>query len=287
MPDETQAYIEANDNANDYNDAQMGALIQPALEDIDNMFVSGELRDDELWNDLGINPELVLGDYDDEPRDDRDLNWVEGLAGISAAATIQFFLDHKEKAIINPVAYRQQVVGPFDLSRGQLVIAGRRGFEIEGKAQFAKLKKITDKRLLGLQKLGNSELYAELVDIGAMRPIDKAISDSIGYVSRMTNYAPDSPQFVEAVNDLISSDSKRGLQGMNRRAVEQIYTASEVDGDVNRMMVWIVEGGKNTCSYCNSRAGQVKKYTEWLEEGLPGADVCRGGDLCRCHLAAS
>jgi hypothetical protein len=280
-------FIRASDNANDYADRQVEDLQQQALEDIDRLYNDETARDVELWEAIGADPKITAKEYDSEDRESRDLNWVAGLAALSAAATVQFFLDNRKKTIFGPIAYRQQKMSGFDLGKRKLISAGKRGFEIEGAAEFARLKRISDKRLLRLLELKNAELYNELVSIGAMRPADKIISDSIGYVSRMTDYATGSPQFKQAVADLINKDAKRSILAMNRRAIERMYTASEVDGDMSREMVWIVEGGPNTCQYCLDRAGVVKTYAEWLKQGLPGSDVCRGGDLCRCHLAAS
>ncbi len=286
MSDTIKDFIESSDNANDYNDSRTVLLEQQALEDIDNLFTSNLERDDELWSLLEVDNQTVVADYSAIEIDDRDLNWTLGLAGISAAATTQFFLDNRQQTIINPVAYREQVLEGFSLSRGQLVIAGKRGVELSQTAGFQALRADVLNELSFLKDMSNSELYNALLERNALRSFDDVLADQMQYVSRMTNLPPNSPQFNEAVADLVSSDSKRGIQQMNRRAVERIHTEREADGSLKTLLVWITEGGPTTCSYCLDRGGEVRTYGQWIESGLPGAEVCKGGDRCRCQLAA-
>jgi len=275
-----EEYIAATDNANDYADSLMEKLEQRALEDMDDLYTSTGNRDVELWSEMGVNPDLVLSDYDEIERDDRDLNWTTGLGGISAASLHQFTLDNREETIIKPTAYRQQEVGVLavQMTRAQLVQAGKRGFEVEGVKGFVKLSvKYTD-RLAFLRDASNPQLYNTLVQSGAMRPLEKTVAANIGNVSRMTSLRPGAAQFKEEVAGLINSNARRGLKGMNRKAVESLYTTQAIGGDLERLMVWIVEGGKNTCSYCMDRAGDVETYATWVDLGTPGAEVCKGGD---------
>lgn len=281
-----EEYIKASDNANDYADSRIDKLEQDALEEMDYLMSSPEGRDAELWAELGIDEELTLADYDEIDDDERGLDWVEGMAGLAAGAQTQYFLDKRDETIIKPLAYREQLLGAIVIARTELMKASRRGFNIEGTARFAELQSRYVSELSFMRFIDDRELYNFLLENGAMQPIEKTIAGNVGYVSRMTNYRPGSPQFKEAVSDLVSSNSKRGLKAQNRRAVEKIYTLREVDGDMSALMAWMVEGGKNTCSYCLARAGEVKPYSEWVIEGLPGADVCKGADLCNCHLAA-
>ena len=284
MPDPVQKYIEANDNASDYADKLIKDLEQQALEDIDDLYRNAENRDDELWDSMEVDTELVLGDYDAE--EIRGIDWSLGLAGISAASQSQFFLDNREETIIKPTAYREQALAGFALTRTQMVTAGRRGFEIAGTAKFAKLQAQYLEKYAFLREMSNVELYSQLLDYGAILPAEQTIASAQGYVARMTNYPPKSVQFKEEVAKLIDVNSKRGLQGMNRRAVAQISMVSEIGGDPKKLLVWIGEGGNNVCSNCASRFGEVKTYEQWENEGLPGASVCLGGDLCRCQLVA-
>lgn len=286
MASDVERFIIASDNASDYADHLIEGLEQAANEDIDDLYRRVEPRDLEFWETVEVNTEAVISDFDAVPRNERDLDWTLGLSGMSAAALYQFFLDNREDTIIKPTAYREQLLSGFNLSRAELVQAGKRGFEVAGEATFKRLQASFVNELAFMRNMSDAELYQFLVENGAMRPIDDAIASAQGYVSRMTTHAPGSPQFKEEVANLISRDSSRALKGMNRRAVENIYTARQVGGDVDRLMVWIVEGGKNICDYCAQRAGVVLTYLEWVEQGLPGSDVCRGGDACRCGLAA-
>jgi hypothetical protein len=286
MPDTVAAYIEASDNANDYNDALIEGLEQTALEDIDNLFNSTVERDDELWTLQDVNPTLVIADYDEVERDERDLEWSLGLAGLSMAALTQFYIDNRETTLIKPLAYREQLLDGFDLTRAQMVAAGKRGVEIEGVAKFYKLQAKYLDELSFLKDMNSVDLYETLLERGALRSADKYLIDQTAYVRRMTGYQPGSPEFKSAVNDLISADSRANLKAMNRRSVERIYSEREANGNENALMVWVGEGGPRTCGACSSRFGEVKRYKDWEADGMPGASVCDGGDRCRCHLAA-
>jgi len=286
MADESTKFLRASDNALDYANHLVEGLEQKAHEDIDDLVRETDNRDDEFWDEVGVDTDTVLQDFDSAERSERDLDWSLGLAGMAAAAGYQFVLDNRDATIINSVAYREQVLSPFELTRNQLIAAGKRGFEFDNDPTFRKLRAEFLDELSFLKEIPNKELYNVLVEAEALRPIEKAIADAHGYVARMTNYPPGSPQFKEAVADLVNYESTRGLKAANRRAVENIYTARQVGGDVNQLLVWIVEGGKSTCEFCLARAGQVETYLTWIEIGLPGAEVCLGGDLCRCGLAS-
>lgn len=287
MPVSVEEYIATSDNANDYGEAQLAKLEQPGREDIDNLMNDSLGRDVELWEEgFGVDSELIVADYDDILPDERNLDWSTGMAGISGAATAQFFLDNSDKTIVNPVAYRMQTVGVLSVSRDVLITAGKRGVEIVTQAKFAALQATYVERLAPLRGISNLELYFELVETNAMRSFDKILSDQIGYVARMTNLRPGSTEFKEEVAKLVDVNSRRAVKGMSRRAVERVYLDQDVGGDFSRQMAWIVEGGQGTCERCLDRAGAVKRYSQWIVDGLPGASVCLGGDLCNCHLAA-
>ncbi len=278
-------FITASDTAVEYSDNQIAKLEQQALEDIDGHF-RGYDRDVDLWQELGVPPELTIKDYEIEDIDDRDLEWALGLAGIGAASSTQFLLDNRDETIIKPVAYREQVLAGFALSRSQLIQAGKRSVTIVTEAKYVALQTRYVKDLAFLAEMDSVTLYNTLLEYDAILPADKLIANQMGYVSRMTNYQPGSPQWKEAVSNLIDVNSKGNLNQMNRRAVQQVYTYRETDGDFNTELVWIVEGGPNTCQYCLDRAGEIMTYREWIDQGLPGSDVCAGGDRCRCQLAA-
>ena len=288
MPDDVvQKFIEAVDNSSDYADHLTERLQPIALGDIDFLVNSTQERDGALWENWGVPTELVQDQYDKIEIDARDLDWVEGLSGLHAAATTQFFLDQREDTLIKPLAYQEQVLFGFVLNPIQLRAAGRRGFEILGPSEYQNLRAVFLDELAFLKGLSNVQLYQNLQELGALRPFEKVVADNAGYVARMTSYRPGSLQFKEEVNKLIDVNSRRALKGMNRRSVQALYTYRETDGDFKTLMTWIVEGGKNVCGYCSSNAGLTKSYEQWIIDGQPGADVCAGGDLCRCQLMAA
>lgn len=286
MTDKIDKYVVAIDNARDFATYQADQLKQTALEDIDDLIRELGNRDPDLWDELGADTDGTLAEYEDDT--DRDLDWHLGLSGISAAATIQFMLDNVEPLIIEPVAYLEQINDAFNLTQAELVVAGKRGLVGTAELQtvFAPIQARYLKELAFLKELDTLDLYGALLDAGATVPYEKMVSDAMGYVSRMTTYPPGSPQFKGAVADLVNHDSTRVLKAQNRRAVERVFTAREVDGDPAQLMVWLGEGGKNTCGYCLDRFGIVQPYHQWVVDGLPGADVCAGGNLCQCVLAA-
>lgn len=284
MPSVTaEDFLKASDNSNDYADSLIDGLQQNALEDIDQFFNDEDSRDPELWNVFDA-PDLSIKDFDSVDIEDRDLDWVEGIAGISAAALTLFFLQNREQTLIKPLAYREQVVGGLSISRTELLKASKRGFEAQKTAKFVAIQTQRLEELEFIRAMSDTELFGVLTDIGALRPPEKLISDATGYVSRMTNYRPRSPQFKEAVANLVDVNSKRALKAINRRSVESLYSYRAADGNLSTLMVWVVEFGPGTCSYCEALAGTVATYQEFIETGLPGADICKGGDLCNCHL---
>lgn len=284
MPDEIQQYIEANDNASDYADAQIEGLEQQAREDIDDLYRNPANRDEELWDAFGVDTELTVADYDKEAI--RGIDWSLGLAGISAASQTQFFLDNREDTIIRPAAYREQVLAGFTLTRAKLVTAGKRGFEIVGTAQYEAIKAETLKKFAFMKDMTDLELFERLLSNGAIRPAEQTIVWAQGHTARLTGFAPGSPQYKEEIAKLIDTNSKRAMKAMNRRAVSRIHIINQVSGDALTPLVWIVEGGPNTCSYCLDNAGEVDTLDGWTERGLPGADVCLGLDSCRCMLSS-
>jgi len=286
LTDKLKRYLLASDNASDFAQRNIELLESKALQDIDDLFMSEQNRDAELWAELGVPEELVIDDYEAEHQDNRDLDWSTGVAGIAAASTVQFFLDNRVKTLIEPLAYRDQVLAPFEMTQAELVIVGKRQVEVVAVETYQKLKASFMADLSFLDDIPNKELFRILDQANAMRSIEKQIADISGYVARVTDVPPGSPRFIEEVNWLIDRSSERNLQAMNRRAVEQLHSFRESDGDPNTLMVWLVEFSPSTCGPCLENAGEVHTYDEWQDLGTPGAAVCMGGDSCRCHLSA-
>jgi len=104
------------------------------------------------------------------------------------------------------------------------------------------------------------------------------------YVTRMTMYSSNSDQFKAAVDDLVEKGSRRAALGMSRSMAQQFSSLREIDGNVDQRMVWVDEGDDHTCAECSARAGEIKTWQEWQDEGPPGSRVCLGGAYCRCDL---
>ena len=287
MPDKIKAYLDDNDEADAYLDEQLDDLEQLRLETIDAMLWGLDERDEELWEELDVDVQLTLKDYEPEEPDDRGLAWILGVAGIASAASLQFYLDERDATIIRPLAYREQIMSRHDLTFTELVTAGKRGIEVETEFHFAILQQKYIAELNYLADMSNVELYRELSELGVLQPADQLLANSTAYVNRMTPYKPGSPQFTEAVNDLIDGNSKRAVKSQSRRAIERIHSFNEAEGELDTVMVWIGENDKRACAWCRELFGKIDRYGSWIDRGLPGADVCRGADLCRCHLVAA
>ena len=288
MASPVEAYLRATDNADDYSQAQIVGLEQKALEDIDQLMTEADERDEELWAQFEADGGATVGDFEAVDEEDRGMDWVVGLSSVAAASGAQFFLDNRDKALINPIAYREQVMSGISLTREQLIQAGKRSTDFVADVTFRKLQAKYVEDLAFMRGLSNAELYEQLRAVEALRPPQQAIADASGYVSRMTRYKPGSTQFKEATADLVNVQSKRGLVQQNRRSVERLYSFRQVDGDLDREMVWIGERSTRNCPYCPPLFGMVATYREFIDEiGMPGADVCSGGDYCNCHLDAA
>lgn len=285
--DEIDAYVKATDEATDFMTHKLAQMYQPALEDIDDLFRDVGHRDQELWDELGADAETTVDEYEQD--EDRNIDWVIGMSTMSAASTMQFYLDNSEDLLIQPLAYKEQLLEGFSLDQKQLISAGRRGtveYADELVTEFKTIQSRFLKELDFIRHLEPVDLYKTLKEFDALVPMDKLVADAAGYVSRMTSYRPGSAQWKEAVSQLVDHNSKRSLTGITRRSVERVYSYREANGNGNALMVWVGEGGKNTCGFCVDNFGVIKTYDQWALDGMPGADICSGGDQCKCGLAA-
>lgn len=280
-------YIRANDDADAFAAAEIEGLEQAAREDIDDLVTSEENRDSDFWESLKATPDETVDDYDEVEPEDRDNEWLLGLSLLFVAGSTQFYLDNRDRTIVRPLAYRLQALDGLQLTRAELVEAGKRTTRTAAAGRFAELEGEYLDRFAPMLEMSNAELYEYLRDLNAIKPLDTMVAERMTAVSRMTEYQAGSPQFRAGVVALIESEATT-TQAMNeRRTIERIYSYEQADGDMDTLMVWIGEGGPNACQYCVARYGKVKTYRQWLKEGLPGAGVCAGADRCRCHLAAS
>lgn len=279
MTTETAAYISDNDKTNDYTSHLSKLAYNTALEDIDDLMHTPENRDIELWTELEVNLEDTVADFENVEEENRNLEWSTGLAAIAAASTLQFVLSRRDFS--KAADYKVSLMSKHNLTSTQLVSAGKRLVTAD---DYDKVYTRINRTYPNLRGVSDTELYRELRSIGAIRPFDDHITDSVSYVTRMTDYPSGSPQFKAAVNDLIDSSSKRGVSSMNQRSVARLIMFSEAEGDVDTLMMWMLDASASHCDFCPPNAGVVQSLEAWLSQGLPGAATCEGGDRCKCLL---
>ena len=286
MADVVAQYVAASDNANEYSTNQVDDIKQKALEDIDDLMANDTNRDEELWDELEADVAETVSDFEAVEQEDREVAWLIGFSAVSAASAVQFFLSNRQALIIDPAAYRRQKMAGFNLTRAQMIQAGKRQVDAVDDFTYQKLQSKYVREFSALDRLSNTELYNLLRDNKGLKSMDKLVADQAGYVSRMTSYPSGSAQFKEAVADLVNHNSGRALKGMNRRSVESLSIIAESGGNIETLLVWLLDPNSKHCSECPARAGEVKTLAEWEADGMPGEEVCLGGSLCHCHLAA-
>lgn len=282
-------YIRTNDLANEFADTLLDKLEQEAVERVDELYTTPSVRNVELWNKFRAPVDLSVSDF--EAVDDvvRDLDWVEGMSSISSSSRTQVFLENRSETIIKPLAYREQTVGQMRLTRAELLQAGRRTADLASLPSSVSFETLQAKYLNDLSflsQLDDVELYEALLDFGAVLPPEKMIAQSSGYPARMMSYRSGSPQFKEELSSMIRSDARNGLREMQRRSTMHLSAHRESNGDLNQLMMWLLEASPRTCDHCQIRGGEVATFAQWIDRGLPGDDVCKGGNRCRCQLVA-
>lgn len=141
------------------------------------------------------------------------------------------------------------------------------------------LPSISELRSLGIDELA---VILERFGINGGWPALKA--SAAGYVQRMSMIPPGSPAFIDEINRLTETVSKRGSLGMSRTAYRDLQLFEALDGDTNVEMIWIAEQDDSTCNRCAARGGDIDTFKSHAAKGLPGPAVCEGGSYCRCQL---
>jgi hypothetical protein len=288
MNNDGREFSRAFDNSIEYAIALLSENENEFAEDIDELYLEPESRDEFIWDLFAAGQvKKVPADFDTIDRADRDLEWTLGLSALAAASLLQTFLEHRDTTIIKPAAYRTQVLSGFDLTRESMIQVAKRGYDVAGTDVFKALQSKYINQYAFLKKMDNVDLYDLLQKYHALKSPDKLISDATAYVTRMTNYASGSVQYKGAISNLVSTSSSRGISAMSRAATRQIHIEEELiksSGEADPLMIWLVDGGPNSCGFCLDRSGHIQRYSQWLVDGLPGSDVCAGGDLCNCGL---
>ncbi len=180
----------------------------------------------------------------------------------------------------DPLIEKQQLTEPRRLEDNQLISPG---LTADAPPELVRLPSIADMKNMTTGELADVMEYYGVTG----KSFAQMQTESIGYVTRMTAYPPNSLEWDNAINNLIDTQSKRGMLGMTRRISERWSTLDTIDGNINHEMVWITEGDDGSrCDQCAARAGELYTYKEWTVRGLPGSGVCDGGDMCRCELGA-
>ncbi|MCP4677717.1 MAG: hypothetical protein GY854_19810 [Deltaproteobacteria bacterium] len=126
------------------------------------------------------------------------------------------------------------------------------------------------------------EKYAVLPPMPVLR------AQAGAYVSRMTQYPPGGPGWQRELDNLVSTESKRGMLGVSRRLSERWSTLETIDGNEQQQgLLWLFEDDEASCDNCAVYAGQIHSYAKWESMGIsPGSSVCKGGESCRCDRIA-
>ena len=135
-----------------------------------------------------------------------------------------------------------------------------------------------------LNELDPGELSRLLKRFGITQPWPQMRASTAGYVQRMSQIPPGSDAFLEEIERLLDSESKRGALSMTRRAYRELSTIDALEGETESELIWISDGGEGTCTRCNARGGEIGTIQQHAAKGLPGPMTCAGGDLCRCTL---
>ena len=69
---------------------------QSALERIDQLLHEPDEREPEIFELLGVDPDVTFDDYAAIPVEDRDPQWTTGLAAMLAAVRLQVFAERRD-----------------------------------------------------------------------------------------------------------------------------------------------------------------------------------------------
>jgi len=158
------------------------------------------------------------------------------------------------------------------------------------KRSWQDYKKIMTDRLpspADMDSMDADNYFFVMEQYGVLPPMPVLRAQAGAYVTRMTAYPPGSPEWNTALEDLVSTESKRGMKGLTRRISERWSTLETIDGNENQELMWMFEDDEASCDNCAQYAGDIHTFKEWEAMGIhPGSSVCKGGDACRCDFLA-
>jgi hypothetical protein len=134
--------------------------------------------------------------------------------------------------------------------------------------------------------MSDADLIALLQRYNIVDDWEYIVNSASRYNERMSRLNPGDPGWEGQMRELLSTESRRGLLGLNRRAAERWQTMEALDGDPSQELIRLGEGDDDMCDRCREREGAIGTYAEHTAMGLPGAASCSGGDNCRCVLVA-
>jgi hypothetical protein len=83
---------------------------------------------------------------------------------------------------------------------------------------------------------------------------------------------------LQKVIDSVTGDE---IHSQLKRASTQFSISEMLEGDVEKIVLWVAEG-EDSCENCMAMAGWIGRFVDL--EVMPGANICLGGDRCRCQL---
>jgi hypothetical protein len=115
----------------------------------------------------------------------------------------------------------------------------------------AKLPEIAD-----MLSMPDNQLRATLQRFGIVESWPQMRAAAAAYVQRMSNIPVGSPAFKAEIERLVSSETKRGLLSMARRAYREYSAVYAMDGNPDTVFVRVPEGDDSTCDRCIGLGGE-------------------------------
>tara|TARA_B100001971_G_scaffold201905_1_gene215106 strand:+ start:57 stop:356 length:300 start_codon:yes stop_codon:yes gene_type:complete len=79
-------------------------------------------------------------------------------------------------------------------------------------------------------------------------------------------------------------DTNKSVIKVNIDPFFELMTDEEEKEMLDHFYEWITVPSHDICPDCKERHGQVKKWKEWIESGLPGSGATECGGDCYCVL---
>jgi hypothetical protein len=134
-----------------------------------------------------------------------------------------------------------------------------------------------------LVNLSDVELANVLTRFGVVQPWPQLRAETVGYLNRVSQIPPGTPQFTAEVERLLDIESKSGLLNIARSSYRDFSLAyTDTSGDLIR----ICEDDENSCVVCIDLGGKEGTIEYHKSIGMAGSQSCLGGPKCRCQYMA-